>query len=219
MRRRRQHAQNCCGAALAAPPAACLLACRTGRPHMPAASCKLHIAVHLLVLPPVPHPNPRLGPQTRLNLVLQIQPDDAFGQQMMLNLESRGCPLLGVEGACSTELSGSQCLFWTARGASRGAPAVARAHGWVLAHSVCLRSPVHPTHPSHPAPLFSHAHAGGAAAPLHRLRLAPSRGLHHGPCVQVPAHLPAGPWLHGRPAGHPWCSRSTALPCHAVPVL
>ena len=28
----------------------------------------------------------------------QIQPHDAFGQQMLLNLESRGCPLLGIEG-------------------------------------------------------------------------------------------------------------------------
>lgn len=27
---------------------------------------------------------------------LQINPDDAFGQQMMLNLELRGCPLLGL---------------------------------------------------------------------------------------------------------------------------
>lgn len=26
----------------------------------------------------------------------QIHPDDAFGEQMMINLESRGCPLLGI---------------------------------------------------------------------------------------------------------------------------
>jgi tRNA wybutosine-synthesizing protein 4 len=32
------------------------------------------------------------------HLLRQIQPDDAFGQQMLLNLESRGCALLGIEG-------------------------------------------------------------------------------------------------------------------------
>ncbi len=30
--------------------------------------------------------------------LLQINPHDAFGQQMLLNLESRGCALLGIEG-------------------------------------------------------------------------------------------------------------------------
>ena len=31
-------------------------------------------------------------------LCVQINPRDAFGQQMLLNLESRGCALLGIEG-------------------------------------------------------------------------------------------------------------------------
>jgi tRNA wybutosine-synthesizing protein 4 len=28
--------------------------------------------------------------------VLQIKPDDAFGRQMLMNLEARGCPLKGL---------------------------------------------------------------------------------------------------------------------------
>ena len=32
------------------------------------------------------------------HLLPQIRPHDAFGQQMLLNLESRGCALLGIEG-------------------------------------------------------------------------------------------------------------------------
>jgi hypothetical protein len=51
-------------------------------------------------LPPALHPNPSACPPARLpaHLLPQIQPHDAFGQQMLLNLESRGCALLGIEG-------------------------------------------------------------------------------------------------------------------------
>lgn len=40
---------------------------------------------------------PHTGPAW-LPLLPQISPHDAFGQQMLLNLESRGCALLGIEG-------------------------------------------------------------------------------------------------------------------------
>jgi hypothetical protein len=59
-------------------------------------------------LPPYPYPHPHPPhyaahpgqPACAHPHVAQIGPHDAFGQQMLINLESRGCALLGIEGVC-----------------------------------------------------------------------------------------------------------------------
>ena len=49
----------------------------------------------------------------------QIQPHDAFGRQMLLNLESRGCALLGIEGGCGAEgACGGVAMLLLQRGGS-----------------------------------------------------------------------------------------------------
>lgn len=67
-----------------------------------------------------------------------IGPDDPFGRQMLINLEARGCPLIGIDGApdleaqrrrlraCGWEASGASDMNGVYAALSRAAPAEVR---------------------------------------------------------------------------------------------
>ena len=158
----------------------------------------------------------------------QIQPHDAFGQQMLINLESRGCALLGIEGAQAVLVwrAWGWALAWSAAVVAGGSGG--RASCWLpgarmLLHApgcCCCRAGSRRTGRGVPAPLLwaprSHADAGGAPAALHRLWLAPGGGPHNGSRVQVRAGG-AG----GAKAAGVWCMgagmRGEAAPAASAP--
>ena len=58
------------------------------------------------------------SPASAYALYDPMRPDDAFGRQMLLNLEARGCPLLGIRGGADPETHAARfrASGWTRAG-------------------------------------------------------------------------------------------------------